>query len=120
MPGHRQTLHDDELTPLGRAKRHSERCAAIFGFGWVELCALTVLVARFRCGHHVTSRLTVDEFIGEEEGLVLSNNALRNLERLAMVRDVGRLNGAITWEPTILGLQKLEWAGRERAQGAAE
>lgn len=116
-------LPQEALECIGHSGPHKDRndaCLDEFGITYSQLCALVAVVARHRTGHVITTRATVDAFLREEEGFG-AHNTMRDLERRGLLRDCGRLNGAISYEPSARAFVRVdEWTGRAGKRAAAE
>lgn len=129
-PGPIQTRGTPRLVPdaltspsrSGSARDRNAACLDALGLSFTALCTLTALVARARAGHTITTRATIGELLEAEEGFTVSGG-LRELERLRLAREIGRLGCAGAWEATEAGMRKaLAWSGMldERRSEAAE
>jgi hypothetical protein len=100
------------------ARRFPEKheiCFDEFGVGYPALCMLVAVVARWRHGA-LTSRPEVAQFLHCEAELHLpSGGELLELERLRLVRAAARSGNTIYYKPTLTGIAKVGWAGREHS-----
>ena len=97
-------------TELGRKVRSGELCRAEFGLGLAETIALVALVVRHRFGLD-TCRADLDKIL-QSEGFH-SAPGLDPLRRRRYIRETRRVANKSWFEPTVLGLQQVDWAGRE-------
>jgi hypothetical protein len=125
-PGRRrgtERLPPSDLRAVGHSGAHRDESAACYdalGLRLIALHALVALVARHRAGYETTTRGTLDELFRSEHGFSVGN-VLPELERMRLVRDLGRIGGASAWQVTAEGIRRVvAWAGLDEGSAAAE